>query len=137
MGRPWWYDSYWEKNSKPQRKRFRIPRDPIWIWSAVLLLSLLLTLGNGSFHYSLTAWILGFVYTLCRILSVVIIVRSLLSWFRVNPSNPFVELLSQITNPILKPLRRVILRLSIFDISPLVAIVVLYVIQMIIVAILF
>jgi len=137
MGRPWWYDDYWEKNSKSQRKGFRIPKDPMWIWSFILLLSLLLTIGNRSFHFSVISWILGFVYTLCRILSLVIIARSLLSWITIHPSNPFISLLNQISNPILRPLRRVVPRLAMFDITPLVAIVILYVITWIISAILF
>lgn len=137
MGRPWWYDNYWEKNRRQQRRGFRIPRNPQWIWSAVFLLSLLFTIGNGSFHLSLTSWILGFVYYLCRILAFVIIVRALLSWFPVGRVILLVVILNSVSNPILRPLRKIIPRLGMFDITPMVAIVILYIIPLIISAILF
>lgn len=137
MGRPWWYDSYWEKNTRPQRRGFRIPRGPLWIWSAVLLLSLLLTVSNGLFHMSVTSWVLGFVYHLCRILSFVIFIRALLAWFTVSRSNLLVVLLDEISNPILRPLRRIVPRLAMFDITPMVAIAILYIIPLIISAVLF
>ncbi|MFC2015107.1 YggT family protein [Chloroflexota bacterium] len=137
MGRPWWYDSYWEKESRQRRKGFWVPKDPIWIWSAIFLISFLMTWGNGSFHFSITAWVLGFVYHLCRILSLVIIIRSLLSWFTVSLSNPFIILLNEVSNPILRPVRRIVPRLAMFDIAPMVAIVILYFIPVIISAILF
>lgn len=136
MGRPWWYDSYWEKNTRPQGRGFRIPRGPLWIWSAVLLLSLLLTVSNGLFPMSGTSWILGFVYHLCRILSFAIFIRALLSWFTVSRSNLLVVLLDEISNPILRPLRRIIPRLGMFDIAPMVAIAILYIIPLVISAVL-
>ncbi|MFC2035782.1 YggT family protein [Chloroflexota bacterium] len=137
MGRPWWYDSYWEKNAKPQRRGFRIPRGPLWVWSAILLLSLLLTIVNGSFHISVASWVLGFIYHLCRILVFVIFVRALLSWITVIRSNLLVVLLDEICNPILRPLRRIVPRLGMFDITPMVAILILYIIPWIISAVLF
>ena len=35
MGRPWWYDSYWDKQKKPKR-RIRFPGGPVWIWIILL-----------------------------------------------------------------------------------------------------
>ncbi len=52
----------------------------------------------------------------------------LLSWFPIDPRNPLVILLYDITEPILEPLRRVIPRLGMFDISPIVAILLIQVI---------
>ncbi len=86
---------------------------------------------------SVTSWILGFVYHLCRILSFVIFVRVLLSWFTVSRSNLLVVLLDEISNPILRPLRRIVPRLAMFDITPMVAIAILYIIPLIISAVLF
>jgi len=54
-----------------------------------------------------------------------IFVRAILSWFIHDPRNPLVELLDQITEPILSPLRRVVPRLGMIDITPLVAIILL------------
>ena len=137
MGRPWWYDSYWEKNTKPQKRGCQIPKSPLWIWGTILLLSLLLTVSNGSFHISVTSWVLGFVYHLCRILSFVIFIRALLSWFMIGHSSLLIVILDKISNPILRPLRRIVPRLTMFDITPMIAIAILYIIPLIISIILF
>jgi YggT family protein len=55
------------------------------------------------------------------VLTAAIFIRVLLSWFPIDPRNPLVQLLYDITEPILEPLRRVIPRLGMFDLSPLVA----------------
>jgi YggT family protein len=65
---------------------------------------------------------------LCYVLIVAIIIRSLLSWFPVNRDNFLVNLVQTITEPILAPLRRIIPRLDMIDLSPMVAIILLYVI---------
>jgi YggT family protein len=54
-----------------------------------------------------------------------IFVRAILSWFIHDPRNPLVQVLDQITEPILSPLRRVVPRLGMMDITPLVAIILL------------
>ena len=54
-------------------------------------------------------------------LTAAIFIRVLLSWFPIDPRNPLVALLYDVTEPILEPLRRVIPRLGMFDLSPLVA----------------
>ena len=58
-----------------------------------------------------------------------IIIRALLSWFPVNPQNPLVVILFQITEPILAPMRRMIPRLGMFDLTPMIAIILLQVIS--------
>ncbi|MFC2011153.1 YggT family protein [Chloroflexota bacterium] len=136
MGRPWWHDSYWEKGEKPQRKP-RLPSRPLIVWTSVLLLSLLLTVNNGVFHVSVDSWLLGFLYHICRILAFAIFIRALLSWVAVSRYNFLVVLLNDVTEPILSPLRRIIPRLAMFDITPLVAVGILYIIPTIIHAILF
>ncbi len=71
-----------------------------------------------------------FVNALFTILSWAIIARSLLSWFPVQPGNPFYSLaviLPQITEPILNPLRRIVPRIGMIDITPIVALVLLQV----------
>jgi len=68
------------------------------------------------------------VVILCYALIVAIIIRSLMSWFPVNRDNFLVNLLQTITEPILAPLRRIIPRLDAIDLSPMVAIILLYVI---------
>lgn len=74
-------------------------------------------------------YLLTFVELLFNILQFAIIIRSLLSWFNPRPDNPLVVLLMDITEPILAPLRRIVPRLGMIDITPLVAILLMSVIQ--------
>ncbi len=53
---------------------------------------------------------------------VAIIARALLSWFNMDPRSPLIQALNQITEPILEPIRRIMPRLGMIDLSPLVAI---------------
>lgn len=62
-----------------------------------------------------------FISTLARILYLAILARVILSWLRVSPTNPLVNLIYQITEPILAPIRRVLPTIGIFDFSPVVA----------------
>lgn len=77
-----------------------------------------------------------FVDLLFDLLSFAILARAFLSWFNVNPYNPAVVFLRQITDPILDPLRRIIPPVSGIDFSPLVAIFLLQIIRRIVLAIL-
>ena len=70
-----------------------------------------------------------FVEVLCNILIVAIVARALLSWFTNDPRNPLIAALDQVTEPILAPLRRVLPRMGMFDLTPLVAVIILVVIQ--------
>jgi YggT family protein len=62
------------------------------------------------------------VVILCNVMAVAIVIRSLLSWFPVDPNNFLVVFLVTVTDPILLPLRRIIPRLDMIDLSPMVAI---------------
>ncbi len=62
---------------------------------------------------------------LINLLSIAIFVRAILSWFALDRRNPLVEMLDMITEPILSPLRRVVPRIGMIDITPLVAIIIL------------
>lgn len=61
------------------------------------------------------------------VLILAIIARSLLSFF-MDPRHVVFEFLATITEPILAPIRRVMPRMGMFDLSPLVAIILLQVI---------
>ncbi len=52
-----------------------------------------------------------------------IILRAILSWFPIDSRNPLVAFLHDITEPILAPIRQVMPRLGMVDLSPLVAII--------------
>lgn len=69
-----------------------------------------------------------FIYILCWVLTIIIFLRAIVSWFAANPSNPLVVILYRITEPLLMPLRRIIPRIGVMDITPVIAIVLLLII---------
>jgi YggT family protein len=78
-------------------------------------------------------FILTFLDLLLTVLGFAIIARALVSWLPVDPYNPFVRILFQITEPILAPLRRYIPPIGgMMDITPIVALVILQILQAII-----
>ena len=63
---------------------------------------------------------------LLQIYSLLIIIRAVVSWVRVDPRNTFVQILNALTDPLLVPLQKVIPPIGgSIDISPLVAIMIL------------
>ena len=74
-------------------------------------------------------FLFNFVALLTQILTLAIFVRAILSWFPISRDNPFVEVIVQITDPILGPIRRVIPLMGSIDFSPLVAIILLQMIS--------
>ena len=62
-----------------------------------------------------------FVDVLFQILIFAILIKALISWFPISPTSPFVRVLDDITEPILGPLRRVVPRIGMLDITPIVA----------------
>lgn len=71
---------------------------------------------------------LYFISFLCQALAVIVFLRALLSWFNLSPNNSIVVFLNYVTEPILAPLRRLIPRIGMVDITPMVAIILLVVI---------
>ncbi len=68
------------------------------------------------------------------VLTIAIILRALLSWFpNIDPRNPIVEFLITITEPILAPIRSVMPRMGMLDLTPMVAIILLQVIGRVVV----
>jgi YggT family protein len=79
-------------------------------------------------------FIVQFVQVLFQVLILAIVGRALISWFPINPDNPLIRILDDITEPILAPMRRVVPRLGMFDITPIVAIFVLMILENILVS---
>ncbi len=69
------------------------------------------------------------VSTLLTVLWFAIFARAIVSWFPIDQNGPIVKVLDAITEPILGPLRRVVPRVGQFDITPMVAILIIIVIQ--------
>jgi YggT family protein len=53
----------------------------------------------------------------------------MLSWFPMDQGSPLIRILNDITEPILAPLRQVVPKFGMMDITPMVAFLVLFVIQ--------
>ncbi len=68
--------------------------------------------------------------SLIQIYSFILLARIVLSWIpNVEPSNPIVQLLYQVTEPVLDPVRRAIPPLGAIDISPIVVFIGLRILQ--------
>ena len=71
----------------------------------------------------------NFVHYLCLVLSIAIFIRVILSWIITNPNNQLFAVMREITDPILAPLRRIIPPAGGFDFTPLIAIILLQLID--------
>lgn len=59
--------------------------------------------------------------TFLSILMWAVIARSLLSWFPVDQSSPLYQMLFKVTEPIIEPIRRMMPQTGMLDLSPLLA----------------
>lgn len=73
-------------------------------------------------------YLFRFLELLCEVLTLLILVRVIVSWVSPGQTNTLTNILYQVTEPILGPLRRIIPRVSMLDFSPLVAVILLQVI---------
>jgi len=64
-----------------------------------------------------------------NLLVIAVFIRVLLSWFNMDPRSPLIQALNSITEPILDPIRRIMPRLGMFDLSPIVALILLQVVS--------
>ena len=60
------------------------------------------------------------------LLAIALLIRALLSWVVRDPSNPIVKALDTITEPILQPLRQIMPRTGMIDLTPMVAMILLF-----------
>lgn len=63
------------------------------------------------------------------LLTYAVILRAVVSWIRPNPHNPLVLLLKRVTDPILSPLERLIPPMGGIDFTPVVAIILIQLVQ--------
>ncbi len=66
------------------------------------------------------------------ILLIAIIARALLSWFPISRTNPFVRLVHQITDPLIDPVRRIMPRTGMIDLSPMIVVILLWLMIMVV-----
>jgi len=71
----------------------------------------------------------SFFNLLFTVLYFAIIARALVSWLPIDPYHPIVQILDQITEPFLAPIRRFVPPLGMMDITPIVGLILIQVIQ--------
>ncbi|MBU2595264.1 YggT family protein [Patescibacteria group bacterium] len=64
-----------------------------------------------------------------NILIIALFIRILLSWFRISEDNIFIQILFNITNPILLPFQKIIPPLGMIDFSPIAAFIALEIVR--------
>jgi YggT family protein len=91
--------------------------------------------GGG---FAVSSFATGFGFSLVRLLislldiyALVIIVAALISWVNPDPYNPIVRILYKLTEPVFKPLRRLVppRRLGGLDISPILALLIIQLVR--------
>ncbi|CAG0940384.1 hypothetical protein ANRL1_00143 [Anaerolineae bacterium] len=80
--------------------------------------------------------IINFVDLLFTLLTFAIIARALVSWLPIDRYHPLIQFLDSITEPILAPLRRFVPMIGMMDITPIVALILLQIIQTILLRVL-
>ena len=73
---------------------------------------------------------------ICQILYWLLLARIVVSWFPVEPYHPIVQFLTQVTDPILMPLRRLPLQIGMLDLTPLAAFMILFFLNRVLVRVL-
>lgn len=74
------------------------------------------------------AWLVGMAFD---VLMIVILVNALLSWFRLDPSNPLLQLLDRVSDFVCNPIRRLFPTVvSGIDLAPMLAMVALMFLRM-------
>jgi len=77
----------------------------------------------------------GLINAIGTLLYLAIFARVILSWFpQVPADNPAVRFLYAVTEPILSPIRRLLPRMGMFDLSPMIAIIIILVVQQVLVS---
>ena len=69
--------------------------------------------------------LLYIIRVLCDVLTILILLRVVVSWYSPRSTNVLVVILHRVTEPLLAPLRRIIPRVGMFDFSPLAAVILL------------
>ena len=77
----------------------------------------------------MTSYLAEFINLLFTALSLAIFGRVIMSWISPSGENSITQFLDQITEPILAPIRKVVPPLGMFDLTPMIALIVLQMIR--------
>ncbi len=102
-----------------------------WLLKSLELALLTLLFGLDRNPLAALAWAIpALVGLVISIFLFAILIRVILSWVNPDPFNPAVDLLSRLTDPILGPAQRLLPAISGIDLSPMVAMIGLVLLQM-------
>jgi len=102
-----------------------------WLLKAVELAILSLLLGLGRNPLAALAWAIpALVGLIISIFLFAVLIRVILSWVNPDPYNPAVDLLTRLTDPIMRPAQRLIPPISGIDLSPMVVMIGLVLLEM-------
>ncbi|MCH7952803.1 MAG: YggT family protein [Chloroflexi bacterium] len=62
-----------------------------------------------------------FITVAAYVLLVAVVIRIIFSWTNFDPENPIAQVIQEITEPILAPIRSVMPRIGMFDLAPMAA----------------
>jgi YggT family protein len=92
---------------------------------ATTIVGVMDSIRSGAFF-----WVIGFIlYGFLSIYSLLVIIRVIFSWAMLSYSNRIMRFLIDVTEPLMGPLRRVVPLLGRIDISPIVALLILWLFQ--------
>lgn len=74
-------------------------------------------------------FVIWLIYWGIELLIMLVVVASILSWFRPDPRNPVVKIINTIIDPLLHPIRAILPSTGGMDFSPLVTILILWFLQ--------
>jgi YggT family protein len=80
--------------------------------------------------------LVGLIDLVVNLYIVVLVARVLLPILRIDPYHPVMQAIFRLTEPVLAPIRSVLPRTGMFDLSPMVAMIILTVVQAILVVLL-
>jgi YggT family protein len=105
-----------------------------WLLKSIELALLTLVVGVNASLFGALAWsIPALVELFINIFLFAILIRVILSWVNPDPYNPAIALLSRLTDPIMRPAQRLIQPIGGIDLSPIVVIMGLVLLEMLLV----
>jgi YggT family protein len=102
-----------------------------WLLKSIEIGLLLLILGASASPLMALLWAVpALIQLTINIFLFAIIIQAVLSWINPDPYSPVFGLLNSLTRPVLEPARRLLPDISGIDLSPMLAIIVLYLLEM-------
>ncbi|NEX18830.1 YggT family protein [Thiorhodococcus mannitoliphagus] len=105
-----------------------------WLLSALELAILIMLIGADRSPFGALGWAIPSLAELfINIFLFAVLIRVILSWVNPDPYNPAVSLLSRLTDPLMRPAQRLIQPIGGIDLSPMLVMVVLVLLNMLLI----